>query len=131
MVRRPVGRRHSDVLGGDRQLSHPGRPAQRPHPPARGGGRGRPVSRSPGDHPRPPRRTGPRPLRLFASERDREEAYYQVFERSIDGGLPSPFAFGSDIEATYGTTHTETELKRYVERFANRYDAELAEDHIT
>ncbi|MEU1847715.1 DUF2637 domain-containing protein [Streptomyces sp. NPDC019990] len=61
-----------------------------------------------------------------------EEAYYQVFRGSIKGGngAPTPRGFIADVEATYGVTLDEAESKRMVNRFSNRLNAELAEEHI-
>ncbi|MGW0933036.1 DUF2637 domain-containing protein [Streptomyces sp. NPDC002644] len=66
----------------------------------------------------------------FEDEKEREDAYYQVFRRAIDGSLPTPRQLGEILEAEYGHTFTPTELKEYVDRFAVRYDVELAQDHI-
>ncbi|MFB7929433.1 DUF2637 domain-containing protein [Streptomyces sp. NPDC056039] len=59
-----------------------------------------------------------------------EEAYYQVFRQSIDGSYPTPRALGDNIQATYGTTMSPSELKSLAERFQTRHTAELEEDHI-
>ncbi|MFF7390018.1 serine/threonine-protein kinase [Streptomyces scabiei] len=61
-----------------------------------------------------------------------EEDYYQVFRAITAGGdgAPTPRALIADIEATYGVTLEETEGKRLVNRFSNRLNAELADDHI-
>jgi hypothetical protein len=66
----------------------------------------------------------------FEDEKEREEAYYQVFRRAIDGSLPTARQFGEILEAEYGHTLTTAELKEYAERFGARYDVELAQDHI-
>ncbi|MEU9575943.1 DUF2637 domain-containing protein [Streptomyces chilikensis] len=66
----------------------------------------------------------------FASEKEREDAYYQVFRRAIDGGFPTPRQLGEILEAQFGHTFTGAELNDYVERFGTRYDVELAQDHI-
>ncbi|MEU6162240.1 DUF2637 domain-containing protein [Streptomyces sp. NPDC047130] len=66
----------------------------------------------------------------FEDEKEREDAYYQVFRRAIDGSLPTPRQLGEILEAEYGHTFTPNELKEYVDRFAVRYDVELAQDHI-
>jgi hypothetical protein len=66
----------------------------------------------------------------FEDEKEREEAYYQVFRRAIDGSLPTARQFGEILEAEYGHTLTTAELKEYAERFGGRYDVELAQDHI-
>ncbi|MFF5183047.1 DUF2637 domain-containing protein [Streptomyces sp. NPDC000345] len=59
-----------------------------------------------------------------------EDAYYQVFVRSIDGSYPTPRVLGDNIEATFGTTLTPSALKTLAERFQLRHSAELEEDHI-
>ncbi len=59
-----------------------------------------------------------------------EEDYYQVFRQSIDGSLPTPRVLGDNIQATYGTTLSVSELKNLTERFQNRFNMELEEDHI-
>ncbi|MFD5452592.1 DUF2637 domain-containing protein [Streptomyces sp. NPDC127100] len=64
-----------------------------------------------------------------AAEPD-EDAYYQVFKQSIDDSFPTPREFGENIEATYGTSLADAEAKRLVVRFANRFNAELEENHI-
>jgi len=38
--------------------------------------------------------------------------------------------FIADVEATYGITLPEAEAKRMVNRFSNRLNAEMAEEHI-
>ncbi|KES07903.1 membrane protein [Streptomyces toyocaensis] len=59
-----------------------------------------------------------------------EEAFYQVFRQSIDGSYPTPRVLGDNIQATYGTTLSPSELKVLAERFQARHTAELEEDHI-
>ncbi|MGW2915930.1 DUF2637 domain-containing protein, partial [Streptomyces asoensis] len=59
-----------------------------------------------------------------------DEAYYQVFRQSIDGSYPTPRVLGDNIQATYGTTMSPSELKNLAERFQQRHTAELEEDHI-
>jgi len=62
-----------------------------------------------------------------------EDAYYQVFRESIKSsgnGAPTPKGFIADVEATYGITLPEAESKRMVNRFSNRLNAELADEHI-
>lgn len=74
---------------------------------------------------------GPREeMTEFSDERTQEEAYYQVFRQSIDGSFPTPRVLGDNIEATYGTTLSGTALKNLTERFQNRFNTELEEDHI-
>ncbi|MGI5137935.1 MULTISPECIES: DUF2637 domain-containing protein [unclassified Streptomyces] len=59
-----------------------------------------------------------------------EEGYYSVFRQSINGSLPTPREFGDSVEATYGISLTDAAAKRMVNRFSNRFNAELEEDHI-
>ncbi|MFI0968083.1 protein kinase [Streptomyces sp. NPDC021080] len=59
-----------------------------------------------------------------------EEAYYQLFRQSIDGSFPTPRVLGDNIEATYGTALSPSTLKNLTDRFQNRFNAELEEDHI-
>ncbi|MFV0134403.1 DUF2637 domain-containing protein [Streptomyces sp. HMX87] len=67
---------------------------------------------------------------LPAPEPD-EEAYYQVFKKSITGsGYPTPREFGDNVEAEFRISLPEQEAKRMVNRFTNRFNAELEEDHI-
>jgi uncharacterized protein DUF2637 len=64
-----------------------------------------------------------------SSEPD-EEAYYQVFKQSINGSYPTPREFGENVEAEFLVALAPDEVKRMVNRFTNRYNAELEEDHI-
>ncbi|MCT9006433.1 DUF2637 domain-containing protein [Streptomyces rhizosphaerihabitans] len=68
----------------------------------------------------------------LADEKSREESFYQVFRQSImpGQGLPTKGEFGGNVEATYGVTLTDSELRRYMNRFQNRFNAELEENHI-
>ncbi|MFE6287981.1 DUF2637 domain-containing protein [Streptomyces sp. NPDC057877] len=59
-----------------------------------------------------------------------EEAYYQVFKQSINGSYPTPREFGENVEAEFRLDLPPDEAKRMVNRFTNRYNAELEEDHI-
>ncbi|GAA2230136.1 hypothetical protein GCM10010360_61900 [Streptomyces nogalater] len=59
-----------------------------------------------------------------------EEEYYQVFRKSIDGSFPTPHQYGEAVEATYGITLAPRDADRMVNRFTNRFNAELEEDHI-
>ncbi|MFH8802652.1 DUF2637 domain-containing protein [Streptomyces sp. NPDC017936] len=60
-----------------------------------------------------------------------EEAYYQVFKKSIGGtGYPTPREFSENVEAEFSLVLPPDEAKRMVNRFTNRYNAELEEDHI-
>jgi hypothetical protein len=59
-----------------------------------------------------------------------EEDYYQIFRQSIDGSLPTPRVLGDNIQATYGTTLSVSELKNLTERFQHRFNTELEENHI-
>jgi hypothetical protein len=68
----------------------------------------------------------------LSDEKAREESLYQVFRQSImpGQGLPTKGEFGGNVEATYGVTLTDSELRRYMSRFQNRFNTELEEDHI-
>ncbi|MGW7659159.1 DUF2637 domain-containing protein [Streptomyces sp. NPDC054756] len=59
-----------------------------------------------------------------------DDDYYQVFRQSIDGSYPTPRVLGDNIEATYGTSLSPSDLKTMAERFQQRHSAELEEDHI-
>ncbi|MFF7795847.1 DUF2637 domain-containing protein [Streptomyces sp. NPDC007991] len=60
-----------------------------------------------------------------------EESYYQVFKKSIGGtGYPTPREFSENVEAEFSLALPPDEAKRMVNRFTNRYNAELEEDHI-
>ncbi|MGW3035501.1 DUF2637 domain-containing protein [Streptomyces sp. NPDC001178] len=61
-----------------------------------------------------------------------EDAYYQVFRESIKSGngAPTPRGFIADVEATYNVTLPQREAEQMVNRFSNRLNAELAEEHI-
>ncbi|MFJ2907618.1 DUF2637 domain-containing protein [Streptomyces sp. NPDC087212] len=60
-----------------------------------------------------------------------EDSYYQVFKKSISGsGYPTPREYGENVEAEFSLTLPPDEAKRMVNRFTNRYNAELEEDHI-
>jgi hypothetical protein len=61
-----------------------------------------------------------------------EDAYYQVFRESIKSGngAPTPRGFIADVEATYSVTLPQREAEQMVNRFSNRLNAELADEHI-
>ncbi|MBC9727854.1 DUF2637 domain-containing protein [Streptomyces sp. TRM68367] len=59
-----------------------------------------------------------------------EESYYQVFKQSINGSYPTPREFGENVDAEFSIALPPDEAKRMVNRFTNRYNAELEEDHI-
>ncbi|WP_409470440.1 DUF2637 domain-containing protein [Streptomyces sp. HC307] len=60
-----------------------------------------------------------------------EEDYYTVFKQSISGsGYPTPREFGDNVEAEFRISLPEQEAKQMVNRFTNRFNAELEEDHI-
>ncbi|MGW5611425.1 DUF2637 domain-containing protein [Streptomyces sp. NPDC003753] len=59
-----------------------------------------------------------------------EDAYYQVFKQSINGSYPTPREFSENVEAEFSIGLPPEEAKRMVNRFTNRYNAELEEDHI-
>ncbi|MFF9214038.1 MULTISPECIES: DUF2637 domain-containing protein [unclassified Streptomyces] len=59
-----------------------------------------------------------------------EEDFYLVFRKSIDGSYPTAAQFREDVEATFGITLSKRDAERMVNRFSNRYTAELQDDHI-
>ena len=59
-----------------------------------------------------------------------EEDYYLVFRHSIDGSFPTPDRFWESVRMTYGVTLPPEQALRMVNRFQNRFTAELEEDHI-
>ncbi|MFD6175180.1 hypothetical protein [Streptomyces coeruleorubidus] len=59
-----------------------------------------------------------------------EEDYYQAFRQSINGSWPTPGEFGDRVKALYGISLLDQETERMVNRFVNRFTAELEEDHI-
>ncbi|MHC3473224.1 DUF2637 domain-containing protein [Streptomyces sp. 7R007] len=61
-----------------------------------------------------------------------EEDYYQIFRESIKSGNGAPSARGfiADVEATYEITLPLREAEQMVNRFSNRLNAELADEHI-
>ncbi|MHC5902446.1 DUF2637 domain-containing protein [Streptomyces sp. S6] len=59
-----------------------------------------------------------------------EEAYYTVFKKSINGSYPTPREFSENAEAEFTLPLSVEDAKRMVNRFTNRYNAELEEDHI-
>ncbi|MFD5946537.1 protein kinase [Streptomyces collinus] len=59
-----------------------------------------------------------------------EEKYYLVFRQSIKGSWPTPREFGDSVEAVYGISLPGLEAMRMVQRFSDRFTAELEEDHI-
>ncbi|MGW2491906.1 DUF2637 domain-containing protein [Streptomyces sp. NPDC001606] len=65
-----------------------------------------------------------------AAQEPTEDDYYQVFRQSIDGSYPTPRTLGDNIEATYGTTLSPGALKALVDRFQQRREAELEDEHI-
>ncbi|MHB9852740.1 DUF2637 domain-containing protein [Streptomyces krungchingensis] len=100
--------------------------------PAGAGGRTRQLGEG-GGTPEPEQLPIPSPREEQSAQPDekaQEEAYYQVFRQSIDGSFPTPRVLGDNIEATYGTTLSPSALKNLTDRFQNRFNAELEEDHI-
>ncbi|MFG2027520.1 DUF2637 domain-containing protein [Streptomyces sp. NPDC048825] len=87
-----------------------------------GGGTPEPAAAPPRQLPIPAQREG--------HAEPSEEGYYQVFRQSINGSFPTPREFGDNIAAQYGEKLTDSELKRLSDRFQNRFNAELEEDHI-
>ncbi|MFJ8052913.1 DUF2637 domain-containing protein [Streptomyces luteogriseus] len=59
-----------------------------------------------------------------------EESYYQVFKQSINGSYPTPRELIDNVEAEFGIGLPPEDAKRMVNRFTNRHNAELEEDHI-
>jgi serine/threonine protein kinase len=59
-----------------------------------------------------------------------EENYYLFFRQSINGSLPTPREFGDNVKAVYGISLPDLEAMLMVQRFSNRFTAELEEDHI-
>lgn len=61
-----------------------------------------------------------------------EDAFYQIFRELIKSGngAPTPRGFMADVETTYGIKLPEAEAKRMVNRFSNRLNAELTDEHI-
>jgi len=92
-----------------------------------------PLPPEPQPQPQPEQLPIPTPreeLTPLSEEKAQEEAYYQVFRQSIDGSFPTPRVLGDNIEATYGTTLSPSALKSLSDRFQNRFNLELEEDHI-
>ncbi|KUO11584.1 hypothetical protein AQJ58_14265 [Streptomyces sp. DSM 15324] len=96
---------------------------------------------APGQEPAP-EETGTFPIPVVPGGRTRElgegggspepdeDAYYEIFVRSIDGSYPTPRVLGDNIQATYGTTLTPSALKSLAERFQQRHSVQMTEDHI-
>ncbi|MET9577289.1 MULTISPECIES: DUF2637 domain-containing protein [Streptomyces] len=59
-----------------------------------------------------------------------EESFYQVFKQSINGSYPTPRELIDNVEAEFGIGLPPEDAKRMVNRFTNRHNAELEEDHI-
>ncbi|MFC8248093.1 serine/threonine-protein kinase [Streptomyces chartreusis] len=59
-----------------------------------------------------------------------EEDYYQAFRQSINGSLPTSREFGDSVKALYGISLPDQQTERMVNRFSNRFAAELEADHI-
>ncbi|MFD7551556.1 DUF2637 domain-containing protein [Streptomyces sp. NPDC059816] len=68
----------------------------------------------------------------FPEGMSRQDAYYQVFRQSFkaQGSMPTPGSFGADLQSTYSVQESDAALKRYVKSFGERFNTELAEDHI-
>lgn len=71
----------------------------------------------------------PPPGAVPAPEPD-EESLYQVFKQSINGSYPTPRELIDNVEAQFGIGLPPEDAKRMVNRFTNRHNAELEEDHI-
>ncbi|MGW1377662.1 DUF2637 domain-containing protein [Streptomyces sp. NPDC002446] len=104
-----------------------------------------PAPRAPEPEPQVPVPTGAggtRPLGKGIAEADPQPArtpaaapgdddLYQVFRRSIEGeGMPTPGAFAANLEAQYGIRLRSRDLNRYMDRFSDRLNAELMDEHI-
>ncbi|MFH8934171.1 DUF2637 domain-containing protein [Streptomyces griseosporeus] len=59
-----------------------------------------------------------------------EEDYYQVFRQSINGSYPTPRELIDNVQAEFGIALPAEDAKRMVNRFTNRHNAQLEEDHI-
>ncbi|MGW3013173.1 DUF2637 domain-containing protein [Streptomyces sp. NPDC001219] len=104
-----------------------------------------PAPRAPEPGPQVPVPTGAggtRPLGKGTAEADpqpaqapagapTDEDLYQVFRHSIEGeGMPTPGAFAANLQAQYGVRLRSRDLNRYMDRFSDRLNAELMDDHI-
>jgi hypothetical protein len=59
-----------------------------------------------------------------------EEELYRLFRESVGETLPTPGEFSKVLEAAYGLALPVREVARMVNRFGNRFNAEMTEDHI-
>ncbi|GHF85686.1 membrane protein [Streptomyces thermodiastaticus] len=59
-----------------------------------------------------------------------EEELYRLFRESVGETLPTPGEFSTVLEAAYGLALPVREVARMVNRFGNRFNAEMTEDHI-
>ncbi|QIK07997.1 DUF2637 domain-containing protein [Streptomyces sp. ID38640] len=104
-----------------------------------------PAPRAPEPEPQVPVPTGAggtRPLGKGTPEADpqpaqapaaapTDEDLYQVFRHSIEGeGMPTPGAFAANLLAQYGIRLQSRELNRYMDRFSDRLNAEMMDEHI-
>ncbi|MCM3263513.1 DUF2637 domain-containing protein [Streptomyces thermoviolaceus] len=60
-----------------------------------------------------------------------EEELYRLFRESVGDTLPTPGEFSKVLEAAYGLALPVREVARMVNRFGNRFNAEMTEDHIS
>ncbi|MET8470166.1 DUF2637 domain-containing protein [Streptomyces sp. NPDC006422] len=58
-----------------------------------------------------------------------DDDLYQVFRSSIDGELPTPQAFATNVEAQYGHRLSREDAERYLGQFAVRFDQDLMGDY--
>ncbi|MFI5887632.1 protein kinase [Streptomyces sp. NPDC051554] len=67
-----------------------------------------------------------------AAKADRriEEGFYQVFRQSIDGRFPTLDEFNATVKVTQGVTFQPGVAESMLNRFTNRFNLELEEDHI-
>ncbi|MFE7544028.1 DUF2637 domain-containing protein [Streptomyces platensis] len=104
-----------------------------------------PAPRAPEPEPQVPVPTGAggtRPLGKGTPEADpqpaqapaaapTDEDLYQVFRHSIEGeGMPTPGAFAANLLAQYGMRLQARDLNRYMDRFSDRLNAEMMDEHI-
>lgn len=94
-----------------------------------GAGGTRPLGKgNPEADPQPAQAPAPTPA---ATQNPTDDDLYQVFRRSIEGeGMPTQGAFAANLEAQYGIRPRARELNRYMDKFSDRLNAELMDDHI-
>lgn len=109
-------------------LPAPGTPDPEPPVPVPNGAGGtRPLGKG---TPRTEPQTDPEPARPPAATPG-DEDLYQVYRHSIEGeGMPTAGAFAANLEAQFGFRPRPRDLTRYMDRFSDRLNAELMEEHI-